>query len=419
MSIVHRERSVGGPSRLGRYELLERLGAGGMAEVWRARTICADGASRIVALKWVLPHLSVIPEVTRMFRAEAELSARLSHPNVVATFEVGEVEGRAYLAMEYVDGIDLGGLLKRGPIPGWLTAYVAHEVCRALEYVHGLRDEGGRALGLVHRDVSPSNIRIGRDGRVRLLDFGIAKALTDTASVRTRTGAIKGKPGYLAPEQLDGAPASQHTDQYALGVVIREALGLGRREEALVSLDAIASRALAPRPADRFPSMAVMGEALDAVVRAQGASASRAASFAEAQLGAPVLVAIGDEPHTQTDVRRPVVEARRPAPWMRLGLLLVALAGALTWGLWPGGEEAATPAAPLVPSAPPVVVAAPAAVPPSPVTGPGLVATPTRAPEAVPPPERAVPPRPAPRRPEGKPSRSEAELRRALDQRFH
>src|SRR5579871_2751117 len=215
MAARDRTASLTKPSktRFGKYQLIEPLGKGGMAEVWRAQILGPAGFARTLVIKRILPHLAADPQLVKLFLAEAKLSARLSHPNVVQVFELGEVDGEWFLAMEYVRGRDLGAIVRavveRGAPPGapphpGLAAFVVREVCRALAYAHALTDDDGAPLRLIHRDVSPANVMCSFDGAVKLLDFGIAKALARSGE-STQTGALRGKLGYLAPEQVEGA----------------------------------------------------------------------------------------------------------------------------------------------------------------------------------------------------------------------
>ena len=222
--------TLGGTSTglpFGRYTLLRPIGRGGMAEVWKAKIHGAQNFQRLVVVKRILPHLSSDPEFVRMFTVEAMLSARLNHPNIVQVFEFAEVAGERYLAMEYVHGINLGDLQKRlkgVPVPVGMAAHLVREICLALGYAHALPDDDGKPLSLIHRDVSPSNVMIGYDGGVKLLDFGVAKALSSTDEL-TRTGALKGKVAYMSPEAVDGELSLDgRTDIFAAGVVLYELL---------------------------------------------------------------------------------------------------------------------------------------------------------------------------------------------------
>jgi eukaryotic-like serine/threonine-protein kinase len=223
------------PASLGPYELVARLGVGGMAEVWKATAHGVGGFARTVVVKRILPHLAGEQRFIALFLAEARLSALLHHANIVDVFACGELDGRYYMAMEYVHGCDLHRLLRAhagaagaraagGPPHPGLAAFVMREVCRALAYAHALTDERGEPLGLVHRDVSLSNVMVSQDGAVKLLDFGIAKALGALRDRQTRVTRLAGKRGYLAPEALQGRAIDARADQFSAGVVMHELL---------------------------------------------------------------------------------------------------------------------------------------------------------------------------------------------------
>ncbi|HZS36618.1 MAG TPA: serine/threonine-protein kinase [Polyangia bacterium] len=240
-------------SQFGRYRLIEPLGSGGMAIVYRAIVDGPEGFSRSVVIKRVLPEHARDQEFVRMLIAEARLSARLSHPGIVQVHELGAVENEYYLAMEYVDGCSLRDLVKRceeidRQMPIALVCYLVAEVAAALAYAHELTDEAGAPLQIIHRDVSPSNIMITASGNVKLLDFGIAKAADHIRDERTRAGIVKGKVGYLSPEQADGEAVDRRSDLFALGVVMYECLSNRRLFQGsdLSTLKAI--RAAAVRP---------------------------------------------------------------------------------------------------------------------------------------------------------------------------
>jgi len=292
----------------GKYQLLERLGRGGMAEVWKAKALGPMGYARKLVVKRILPELACDEEFVRMFVEEARLSASLNHRNIVQVYEFGEVGGEYYLAMEWVHGRDLNTLLRAmkerdAPPPVELAVYVAREVCRALAYAHALTDEDGRPLRLIHRDVSPSNVMVGFDGSVKLLDFGIAKALALASENRTQVGVLKGKFGYMAPEQVDGEGEVDHrADLFVAGIVLWEMLtlrrlfkganhaqtiGMVRKANVLPpsafnpavppELDAACMRALARARCDRFGDCGEMAEALDDFVHRSKFGASGAA----------------------------------------------------------------------------------------------------------------------------------------------
>jgi eukaryotic-like serine/threonine-protein kinase len=281
-----------GGERVGRYEILEPLGIGGMAEVFKARCRGPAGFERVVVIKRILPAHWGDDELRRMFVDEAKVLGLLHHPNVVQVYDFGEEQdGTLFLALEYVDGPSISRVLSTlracgRRMPAAIAAYVAREVCRALDYVHQLRSADDEPLGIVHRDVTPSNVVLGRAGGVKLLDFGVAKSVT--ASQLTRAGTVKGKPAYLAPEQLESKPIDGRVDLFALGVVLHEMLTLEhlfagdsdlatikkvleieiprpshRRQDLPPELDRIVMRALERDPARRYPSAAEMGRELD------------------------------------------------------------------------------------------------------------------------------------------------------------
>jgi serine/threonine protein kinase len=283
------------PIQFGKYTLFELIGRGGMAEVYKARIQGPQGFERTFVVKRILPHLSSDPTFIKMFVEEAKLSARLAHPNIVHIFELGAVEGEYFISMEYIRGHDLSETMRAiwktlGPPRPELVAYIGREACRGLAYAHSLTDENGQALGMVHRDISPSNVMLSYEGAVKLLDFGIAKALGD-APETTKNGTMKGKYAYMAPEQTEGEEVSNRSDIFACGIVLHEVL-TGRRlfkgandvqtiervrrcdvprpslQNPAVppAMDAIILKALARKPADRWGDAAEMADALDDIV---------------------------------------------------------------------------------------------------------------------------------------------------------
>jgi hypothetical protein len=220
-------RAVRQQELLGRYFLHERLGSGGMAEVFRATYSPEGGIEKTVALKRILPAYAEDPQFLALFRREAELGAILQHPNVVQVLDVGRLDNTHFISMEYVDGLSLRKLLKaHGPLPLSAVTYLGAELASALDYVHRRTSRDGVLLNLVHRDVNPPNILLSRIGDVKLSDFGIARAVTH-ASV-TQLGSVRGKAHYMALEQLQGGPLDGRTDLFALGLTLHEAL-TGRR----------------------------------------------------------------------------------------------------------------------------------------------------------------------------------------------
>ena len=209
----------------GKYYLLERINVGGMAEVFKAKTVGVEGFEKIVAIKRILPSVAEDEEFIKMFIDEAKITSQLSHANLAQTFDLGKINDAFYIAMEYVPGKDLRAvqerLKRRGErVPISVAAYVIGRVCEGLDYAHRKRDIAGRSLNIVHRDVSPQNVIVSFEGEVKLIDFGIAKAANKITS--TQAGILKGKFGYMSPEQVRGMPLDQRSDIFAAGVVLYE-----------------------------------------------------------------------------------------------------------------------------------------------------------------------------------------------------
>jgi serine/threonine protein kinase len=220
------------PASLGKYELLERIGDGGMAEVFRARMPGVAGFEKIVVIKRILPHLADKPRIVEMFVAEAKLAAQVQHKNVVQVFELAQTEqGEFFMVMELVSGTDLRKALRDATraslrLPPWFSVHVAAEILDALSFAHQLRDEQGRYRNIVHRDVTPSNIFISHLAEVKLGDFGIAH--DDLRESQTKFGQLKGKIGYMSPEQVRSTPLDGRSDVFAVGVVLWECLAQRR-----------------------------------------------------------------------------------------------------------------------------------------------------------------------------------------------
>ncbi|MBP6847834.1 MAG: serine/threonine protein kinase, partial [Kofleriaceae bacterium] len=218
--------SADGGIPFGSYSLFRRIARGGMAEVFLAQQRGVEGWGRRVAVKRILPHLSDSADFNRMFLAEARLAARLSHPNIVHIYDFGKVADDYFIAMEFVDGIHAGNLIKLAEterLPAALIARIGADAAAALHYAHGQTDNSGKALGLVHRDVSPANLMVSFDGVVKLVDFGIAKAAA-LSEGKTSPGVIKGKYAYMSPEQTIGAPLDGRSDVFSLAVCMWEML---------------------------------------------------------------------------------------------------------------------------------------------------------------------------------------------------
>ncbi len=293
------------PRRFGPYLLFDRIGRGGMAEIFLARAATGLGAARLVVVKQILPELTGDERFARMLIAEAKLAARLRHANVVQVYDLGREDERLFIAMEYVEGSDLNALLRqlsrsKTPLPLEFALFVVREVLAALSYAHRARDDAGAPLSLVHRDVSPSNVLVSFEGEVKLCDFGIARALAlspeptlpapdpGAAEAPRETSRVVGKSAYMAPEQARGAAIDARADVFAAGILLWE-LCAGRRlyrgtEAGMLALaraadvpplpdrglpeharlQALLARALDPSPDARFASAADFQRALDA-----------------------------------------------------------------------------------------------------------------------------------------------------------
>ena len=216
---------------LGKYELLEKLGSGGMAEVFKARQTGVEGFEKLVVVKKILPGYARNLSFIKMLIEEAKLTSVLQHPNIVQIFELDSVEKQYYMAMEYVDGKDLLKVLARCAetkriFPPHIACYFAAEVCKGLHYAHHARDIYGRPLNIIHRDVSPSNVIASWTGHVKIMDFGVAKARTQ--DTKGSKHVLRGKLGYMSPEQVKGEEVDHRADLFSLGIVLFESLTLKR-----------------------------------------------------------------------------------------------------------------------------------------------------------------------------------------------
>jgi eukaryotic-like serine/threonine-protein kinase len=211
----------------GQYELIERLAAGGMAELFKARVVGSHGFVKPIVIKRILPHLAADPQFVDMFIDEAKITARLSHPKIVQVMALGTENDQPFIAMEYVEGMDVLQLLRQTKalgegVPVELAVHICHEVLDALDYAHQATGAAGAPLGIVHRDISPGNVLVSRRGDVKLADFGIARAVE--RQQHTATGTLKGKYGYMSPEQIVGADLDGRSDLFSVGIVLAELL---------------------------------------------------------------------------------------------------------------------------------------------------------------------------------------------------
>jgi serine/threonine-protein kinase len=287
-------------TQFGKYSLVARLATGGMAEIFLARLQGVAGFEKLVCIKRILPHLARDKQFVAMFFDEARIAARISHPNVCQVFELGEIDGSYYIAMEYLEGVPLSCFRRRDydldPPDPRLVAGIAVQACEALHHAHQLKNPDGSVMEVVHRDVSPQNVFVTVDGVVKVLDFGIAKI--QDATIKTTTGAIKGTHAYMAPEQLRGQRVDRRTDVFALGIVMWETL-IGRylfrrdtefltfqaitsepveevsalRPDVPVALSDVIQRALSRERDDRFATARQLGEAIAHAIHPAGAPA--------------------------------------------------------------------------------------------------------------------------------------------------
>ena len=279
--------------KFGQYELLELIATGGMAEVYRGRVVGAEGFEKFVAIKRIIPDLSEDDRFVKMLLTEARIHAGLSHRNIVQIHDLGISEsGEYFIVLEYVDGYDLRMIMEQLEaegeiIPEALSLHIASELAQGLHFAHEQRGSNGRSLGLVHRDVSPSNVLISKAGEVKLSDFGLAKRMHD----RSVVGSLKGNLSYMSPEQARQATLDRRTDIFSLGVVLFEML-TGKRLREITnevkawndvaagmipsprsvrpdlpdSFERLLARALAPEPAARFPTAAAFGAEIRALL---------------------------------------------------------------------------------------------------------------------------------------------------------
>jgi len=348
-----RPPGAGAPTQYGPYRLLERVAVGGMAEVFKAKRSGVEGFEKVVAVKRILPHLSDNKEFVDMFVDEAKVVSGLAHPNIVQIYDLGKLEKSYYIAMEYVHGRDLRSIQKRAAergirIPLDLSVLIVGKVCAALEYAHRSRDDEGRPMLIVHRDISPQNILISFEGDVKLTDFGIAKAATKATT--TDRGALRGKLLYMSPEQAWGKPIDRRSDVFSLGIVCYELLTdakpfLGSSEMSILemvrecrisapaslnpripeSLERIVLKALERDPELRYQDAAEMGKDLDRVLHERRPPAATELArlmellFDEAERG--VAQAADDDeagapapPSLEVELEAPGADAARPAP---------------------------------------------------------------------------------------------------------
>jgi serine/threonine protein kinase len=325
------------PAAFGKYYLLGLIARGGMAEVYRARP--RKDSSKLLAIKCMRPQLAREARFVDMFIREGKLALMLRHTSIVGTTDVGRIEGRYFIAMEYIGGKDLTQVLrrcqeenKRIPVPH--AVFIAARIAEGLDYAHRLAGDDGRPLNIVNRDVSPSNVRISYDGEVKLLDFGIAQALMKFTS---EIGVLKGKFSYMSPEQIRGMPVDARTDIFSAGIILHEMLTTeklfrGDTEFALMEkvrkaevpppsrfnrrvtpeLDAIVLKALARDVADRYQSGAQLAADLNKLLVGYNFKPSELQEFIRGLFRADFQKEVADVESCRTSVpvdERPVLSS--------------------------------------------------------------------------------------------------------------
>ena len=274
------------PTRFGKYLLLEKLATGGMAQLYRAKIIGVEGFEKFIAIKQILPHLAHEEELITSFIDEAKLAALLNHQNVVQIYDFGSMENSYFITMEFLFGKDLRAVNAKAkekgtPVSLENALYLISKVCAGLDYAHKLKDFQGKSLNIIHRDISPQNVFLTYEGDVKIVDFGIAKAASQ--STITQVGMIKGKVSYMSPEQAAGKVIDHRSDIFATGILLYELVAGGRmfkgddtlqilskvREAEFTPLGTlkgglpeklydIVAKALAKEPEDRYQSLADM-----------------------------------------------------------------------------------------------------------------------------------------------------------------
>lgn len=222
------------PQKFGKYQLLDKIATGGMAELYRAKLTRAEGFEKLIAIKKILPHLSCEGELVKAFVDEAKLAALLQHENIVQIYDFGNLEGEYFIAMEYLFGKDLRSIIRKAEERNMSiglenTLYLVSQICAGLDYSHNLKDLQGKPLNIIHRDINPQNIFITYEGQVKLIDFGIAKAASHNTT--THEGLIKGKLAYMSPEQANGEVIDHRSDIFSTGIILYELLANKRMFE--------------------------------------------------------------------------------------------------------------------------------------------------------------------------------------------
>jgi eukaryotic-like serine/threonine-protein kinase len=373
-----RPSSAASPYRFGKYTLLAKLAQGGMGEIFAALLSGEAGFEKLVVIKRILPHLAEDPRFVSMFLTEARVTASLTHPNICQVFELGQIEGEYYLAMEYLEGVSLSRLIRQNSGRGLDLRIASGIVCQALEglqFAHRFRQPGRGMVGIIHRDMSPSNVFVTSAGLVKVLDFGVAKV--SHHSITTATG-LKGKYPYMAPEQIRGLEVDGRSDLFSVGVLLYEsvtgrslfhrssdfetlfAVVEGTRPQASHSrpdiplvLDEVIDRSLSVERDARYPSAHEMSEALTRAMAPVGgvASSSELASLVRRDCAAD-LEEERDRIHHATSYLKSMAERGQEPPEFidRRARAVVSV---------PTAIEPPAPPPPPIPAGPPVAPQSP------------------------------------------------------------
>ena len=380
--------------QFGPYLLLERISVGGMAEVYKAKEYGVEGFERTVAVKRILPHVAEDDEFIAMFKDEAMIAVQLNHGNIAQIYNLGNEQDSFYIALEYINGRDLRAIFQKcqqqtRPMPVAQACYVIMKICEGLDYAHNKKDKYNRELHIVHRDVSPPNIIVSFEGEVKLIDFGVAKAAGRAS--RTQAGILKGKFGYMSPEQVRGMPLDRRSDVFSVGVVLFEILTGNRLFQAETDfatlekvravdvprpsslnpeipkpLENIIYKALAREPEQRYQSAIELHDELQAFMFAQGLFYSRKdlAAWMRQQYAREIEL---EKEKAAASVPQPAEQGRRKT-------MMMAPAPSAVPPPPPGTRK----------PPPPPAAATPTAGPPPPPRGPTPAPGPPRPPVAAP-----------------------------------
>jgi eukaryotic-like serine/threonine-protein kinase len=356
------------PKQIGRYQIVDRLATGGMAELFKATLTGDHGFEKLVAIKKILPHLAKDRSFVEMFIDEARITAQLDHRHIVQVFELGTDADTPYIAMQYVDGLDVLALLRECAraqirLPAELAALIARDVLDALDYAHNAIAADGKPLRIIHRDISPGNVLLSWRGDVKLTDFGIARAAERRH--KTEAGTLKGKYGYMSPEQVSGGEVDPRSDLFSVGILLAEMV-MARRlftstndldillmvrdarldrlhkyaSEFPIELRVLTVRALQRRPEDRWQSAAQFRDAIDDWIRRTSRVSSRElASLIGSVINAPTADLEGGVVDQVSD------EGALSGPMTRMHLAKAEAEAAWARGLYIAGD--AIPPAPL------------------------------------------------------------------------